>query len=183
MRLRLPHAPYIANKIALDLVNCEYVDVDCQMDTLKKIAQEMLEEDIKSEMHLEEKVHALLDENEEEIEFMRLDQRQLFRMAKKKLADETGFLLSWEDRYNDLAHRIMDRMLKEELIDFSVSENRVKNIIFKAIDGYLKSFESIEEVVLEKIEHYKRKMIPGTEEYDLVFQKLYEEELKKRGFF
>lgn len=182
MRLRLPHAPYIASKIALDLVNCEYVDVEGEISTLKKIAQELLEADIKNEMHLEEKVHTILEANEDEIEFMRLDQRQLFRMAKKRVADEMGFLLNWEDRYNDLAHRTMDAMLKEEVIDFSVSENRVKNIIFKAIDGYLKSFEEIEDVVLEKIEHYKRKLIPGTEEYDLVFQRLYEEELVKRGF-
>jgi len=45
----------------------------------------------------------------------------------------------------------------------------------------MKSFEQIEDVVLEKISHYKRKLIPGTEEYDLIFERLYEEELRKRG--
>lgn len=181
MKLRLPHAPYIANKIALDITNSGFVTIFGGMDGLKKIAQELLEEDIRKEMALEEKVHIIMDENEDEIEFMRIDPRQLFRMIKRKVADETSFIINWEDRYNDLAHRIMDAMLKEEVIDFSVSENRVKNVIFKAIDGYLKSFEDIEDIVLEKIEGYKRKLIPGTEEYDMVFQKLYEEELARKG--
>ena len=41
----------------------------------------------------------------------------------------------------------------------------------------------IEDIVIEKIEGYKRTLIPGTEEYDMVFEKLYEEELRKKGMF
>jgi hypothetical protein len=37
------------------------------------------------------------------------------------------------------------------------------------------------EEVYKKIENYKRPLIPGTEEYELVFQRLYEQELRKRG--
>ena len=48
------------------------------------------------------------------------------------------------------------------------------------IEEYLKSYEKIEDEVIEKIEGYKRKLIPGTEEYELVFEKLYEEELRKQ---
>jgi hypothetical protein len=33
----------------------------------------------------------------------------------------------------------------------------------------------------EKIKNYKRKLIPGTEDYDLIFKRLYEEELIKKG--
>ena len=62
-----------------------------------------------------------------------------------------------------------------------MSENQVRGVIFKAIENYMKSFEQIEDSVLEKMSHYKRKLIPGTEEYDLIFERLYEEELRKRG--
>lgn len=47
----------------------------------------------------------------------------------------------------------------------------------------LKNFGKIEDDVMDKIDTLKRKLIPGTEEYDMVFEKLYEEELKKRGMF
>jgi len=182
MKLRLPHAPYVANKIALDLVNSGYVTVIGGIEKVSQIAKIFLEEDIRKEMSLEEKVRALLEANIEEIEFMRADEKQFFWLAKKRLAQEEGFLLSWDDRYSDLSHKILNELNKEEIIEFRVSDTLVKNVIFKAIDSYVKSFEQIEESVLEKIEHYKRKLIAGTEEYDLVFEKLYEEELKKRGF-
>lgn len=182
MKLRLPHAPYVANKIALDLVSSGYIELGSNMEKISQIAKHFLEENIKKEAALEEKVRLLLEANLEEIEFLRVDERQFFWMAKKKLAEEEGFILAKDDRYSHLSHQILDELIKEEVIDFSVSDTIIKNIIFKAIDGYIKIYESIEDVVIEKIENYKRKIIAGTEEYDMVFEKLYEEELKKRGF-
>ena len=99
----------------------------------------------------------------------------------KTLSKEYKVTLSYEDRYNDIAHRILEKIWKDSYIEYSVSENRVKNVIYNAIEDYLESFEGIEDVVLEKISHYKRKLIPGTEEYELVFERLYEEELRRKG--
>jgi len=130
---------------------------------------------------LEERVNELLEEKEEEIEFMRADVRQLFWMIKKRLAPENGVILNSEERYSNLSHQILDELWEEELIDYTVSENQVRGVILKAIEEYMKSFEEIEDIVLEKISHYKRKLIPGTDEYDLIFQRLYEGELRKRG--
>ncbi|NWF66707.1 MAG: DUF507 family protein [Campylobacterales bacterium] len=181
MRVRLPHAPYIANKIGIDLFKSNLVEMTKGLDSVKKIAEEILIQDIKNEMKLEEKVREILEKNEEDIEFYRADYKQLFWLAKKKLAPEFGIILSRDDRYNHISHEILNTLLEKGLISFSGSENRIKNIIYNAIELYLKSFEELEVVVIEKIENYKRPLIPGTEEYDIVFQKLYEEELKKRG--
>ena len=46
---------------------------------------------------------------------------------------------------------------------------------------FLKGFEEADDEVHVKIKSYKRRLIPGTEDYDLVFARLYEEELIKRG--
>ncbi len=183
MRLRLPHAPYIANKISIDILNSKFVDITSNIDDIKRVATAIIEKDIKKEMALEERVREILEDNEDEIEFMKIDQKQLFFMAKKRLAQEFSFIIEREERYNDVAHQILDVLLNEDIIDFRVSENRVKNLIYKAIDGYLKGFEDIEELVLKRIDNYKRKLVPGTEEYELVFQKLYEDELNKRGLY
>ena len=100
---------------------------------------------------------------------------------QKRLASEYGVILSYEERFSDLSHRILSKLWSDDLISYSISENMVKNVIYNAVEKYLKSYEDIQEAVHEKIENYKRKLIPGSEEYDLVFEKLYEEELKKRG--
>ncbi len=181
MKIRLPHAPYIANKIAIDLINSGLVAFQSGLEPVVKEVQKLIEEDIDKEMALEERVGEILNDNEDDMEFMQVDRRNMFWLIKKKLAKEYDLVLSYEDRYSDLAHRIMEKIWKEGLIDYSVADNRVKNIIYTAIESYIESFEDIEEMVAEKITHYKRKLIPGSPEYDLVFDRLYEEELRKKG--
>jgi len=181
MKLSSAHAPYIANKIGIDLANASFVEIIRGIEPVIEKAKEVIEKDVKNERALEERVNELIEEKEDEIEFMRADVRQLFWMIKKKLAPEYGVILNYEERYSDISHKILNELWEEDLIDYSVSENQVRGVIFKAIEDYMKSFEQIEDVVLEKISHYKRKLIPGTEEYDLIFERLYEEELRKRG--
>jgi hypothetical protein len=102
-------------------------------------------------------------------------------MTKKRLANDFGVILNNEDRFSDIAHKILDYLWEEDYVHFTVSDNQVKNLIFNAIETFLKGYEEADEVVFEKIKNYKRKLIPGTEEYDLVYQRLYEEELIRKG--
>ncbi len=181
MRLRVAHAPYVANKIAIDLVRSGFVTLTSGIEPVVRVAQEVLEEELKKEAALDERVKELIEENEEEIEFNLADAKQLFWLIKKRLAPEYGVILNYEDKYNDIAHKILDRLYEEDLINYHVPDNKVKNIIYDAITGYIKSYDEIEDIVLEKMSHYKRKLIPGTEEYELVFKKLFEDELRRRG--
>ncbi len=181
MRLRLPHAPYVANKIAIDLAKSGFVTLTKGIESVIKAAQEIIEEDLKKELALEEHVREIIEENEDEIEFMLADPKQLFWMIKKRLAPEYDVILNFEDRFNHLSHKILDYLYEEDLIRYTVPENKVKNIIFNAIVDYIKMYDEIEDKVFEKISNYKRKLVPGSEEFELVFQKMYEEELRKRG--
>lgn len=181
MKIRLPHAPYIANKIAIDILNCGFVTMHKGLEPVVKVAEDLIVEDIKKEIALEERVVEILEQNEDEMEFQRVDRKSMFWLIKKKLSKEFGVILSYDDRYNEVAHKILETSWKMGLIDYSVAENRVKNVVFTAIESYVAQFQEIENEVGDKIANYKRKLIPGSEEYDLIFEKLYEEELRKRG--
>lgn len=181
MRVKAPHAQYIASKISLDLLNSEFVKFLHGREIVTKTVAELILKDIVKEDTLEAKVRELLSANEEEIEFMQVDYRQLFWMTKKKLAEQENFILNKEDRYSALSHTILDELWENDLIEYSVTENKVKNVIYGAIEDYIHGFEEVEDIVIEKISHYKRKLIPGTEEYDLIYQRLYEEELAHKG--
>ena len=183
MRIRLPHTPYISNKIAIDLFNTGFVKLLKGTDAVANVAKEMLEIEIKKEMALEERIEEILDDNDDDIEFMQVDRRAMFWMIKKKIAKEYNFILSFEERFNELSHEILDILLGQDLIEYNVSDNRVKNSIFSSVQSYLDTYEGIEDKVVDKIDHYKRKLIPGSDEYDIVFEKLYQEELKKIGMY
>jgi len=181
MKIRLPHAPYIANKIAIDILNCGFVTMLKGLEPIVKVAEDLIVADIKQETALEERVTEILDQNEDEMEFQRVDRRNMFWLIKKKLAHEFGVILSYEDRYNEIAHKILEICWKTGLIEYNVTENRVKNVVYTAMESYIAHFQEIENDVADKISNYKRKLVPGSEEYDLIFEKLYEEELRRRG--
>jgi hypothetical protein len=181
MKVSLKTIPHISNKIAIDLNKSGVVAMTKGLEPVAAQAQKIFEENIKREMALEEKVNEYLEANEEEIEFMLADERQLFFMIKKKLAPQYDVILDYEERFSDIAHKILDELYEEDLIHFDVNENRVKNIIYNAITSFLADTSEIEDAVMDKIRSYKRKFIPGTDEFEILHEKLYREELMKRG--
>lgn len=181
MRLKLHHTPYISRRISRDLVNCEFVEIRKTKDEISNEIEKILDEDIEKEHVLDERVSEILEEQESEIEYHNADYRQLFWLAKKRMANEFGVILNNEDRFSDIAHKILDFLWEEDYIHYICSDNKVKNVIFDSIDDFLKGFEKADDVVMDKMKNYKRKLIPGTEEYDIIYHRLYEEELIKRG--
>ena len=183
MRLRVAHAPYVANKIAIDLLNSGVVHFTRGVEAVVHAAQDVLEQELAKEAALDERVWELIEEKEEEADpdLELADRKQLFWLIKKRLAPEFGVILDYEDKYNDIAHKILKRLYDEDLINYNVADNRVKNLIVDAIMSYIKNYDEIEDIVLEKISHYKRKLIPGTDEFEVVYTKLFEDELRRRG--
>ncbi len=181
MKMTLKTIPHIANKIAIDLNKSGVVVMTKGLEPVSAEAEKVLHNSVKQEMALEEKVNEICDANEDEIEFMMADERQLFYMIKKKLAPEFGVILNYEERFSDIAHKILDELYEEDLIHFDVTENRIKNIIYSAITSFMADSSEIEDAVMDKIRSYKRRFIPGTDEFEILHEKLYREELTKRG--
>ena len=181
MKMKLHHTPYVSRRVSRDLVNCEFVEVRKTKDSIAAEIERILDEDLENELDLDDKVDKLLEGEEENIEFYNADYRQLFWMAKKRMANEAGVILNNEDRFSDIAHKVLDYLWEEDFIHYTVSDNKVKNIIFDSIDEFLKGFEEADSIVYEKIKNYKRKLIPGSDDYELVYKRLYEEELIRKG--
>jgi hypothetical protein len=181
MKISLKAIPHISNKISIDLNKSGVVTMTKGLEAVAEEAQKILTHNVKQEMALEEKANEICEENEEEIEFMLADERQLFFMIKKKLAPEFGVILDYEERYSDISHKILDELYEEDLIHFDVTENRIKNIIYNSITSFIADASEIEDAVMDKIRTYKKKYIPGTDEFDILHEKLYREELIKRG--
>ena len=181
MKISLKTIPHISGKIAVDLNKSGVVTMTQGLERVANEAQKVLEDNIKREMALEEKADTICEENEEDIEFMLADERQLFFMIKKKLAPEFGVILNYEERYSDISHKILDELYEEDLIHFDVTENRIKNIIYNSITSFIADSSAIDDAVMDKIHSYKKRYIPGTDEFDILYEKLYHEEMAKRG--
>ena len=181
MKISLKSIPHIASKISIDLNKSGVATMTRGLEPVAQEAEKILIHNVHQELALEDKAAAICDDNEEEIEFMLADERQLFFMIKKKLAPEFGVILNYEERYSDIAHKILDELYEEDLIHFDVTENRIKNIIYNSITSFIAEASEIDDAVMDKIRTYKKKYIPGTDEFDILHEKLYREELLKRG--
>ena len=181
MRLKPQQTGYVATKIGIDLANAPFITMPKGRDAVVEAMKTIIDENLKREHTLDEKVKDIIDENYDEIEFQHADERQLFFMIKKKMAAEHGVIMNYDDRYNDLAHTILDELYENYLIEYDVNENQIKNVIFKAFKSFADAYDEIDDIVYEKIRHMEREVIPGTQDYELLYERLYQEELSKRG--
>lgn len=181
MKVKLQHTPLIAQRIAIELNKSGLVTMTRGLEPVAEEARKVLEANVRQETALEEKVYDILEANEAAMDEQNVDDRQLFYMIKKKIAPEYGVILSYDDRFSDIAHKILDELYEEDLIHYDIEEIRIKNVIFGAITSFIADNDTIEDAVYEKIKTYKREIIPGTDDYNILFEKLYAEELVKRG--
>jgi len=181
MRLKPQQTGYVASKIAIDLANAPFIRLPKGKDVIVEAVREIIDENLKIERALDEKVKDIIDENYDEIEFQHADERQLFFMIKKKMAPDHGVIMNYDDRYNDLSHTILDELYENYLVEYEANDNQVKNVIFKGFKDFADSFDEIDDIVYAKIRNMEREVIPGSQDYELLYERLYEEELRKRG--
>jgi hypothetical protein len=181
MRLKPQQTGYVATKIGIDLANAPFIKMPKGRDSVVESVKAIIDENLKKERALDEKVKDIIEENYDEIEFQNADERQLFFMIKKKMAPEYGVIMNYDDRYNDLAHTILDELYENYLIEYDVNENQIKNVIFKGFKAFADAFDEIDDIVYDKIRHMEREVIPGSQDYELLYERLYQEELAKRG--
>ena len=183
MLIKEAQVPFISRKIAYDLLNSGYVTFPKGIDSAINEIEEIIMDDVLWEREIEDKAREILSKQEEENEFLfyDVDRREVFKLIKKTIAEEEGFNIKRDERIDDLSLFLVKELWDKELIDYDVRDGKIKNIIFNSIMEFLNREKEARDEVFRKIENYKRPLIPGSEEYDLVFQRLYEQELRKRG--
>jgi len=181
MRLKAKQTGYVASKIGIDLANASFVSMPKGKEAVVQACKDVIDENLEKERRLDAKVKEMIDENYDEIELQQVKERELFFMIKKRLAPEYGVIMNYDDRYNDVSHAILDELYENYLLEYEVNENQVRNIIFKAFKAFADAYDKIDDTVYEKIKRMKKEYIPGSVEYELIYERLYEEELRKRG--
>ena len=85
------------------------------------------------------------------------------------------------DKLNKLAHGVSDALAEMENIDFLEDRNSVRLEVRRLLEELLKQEEKIDLAARQKIENQKRTILEGTQEWDILYRKYYNEEVKKLG--
>ena len=76
-----------------------------------------------------------------------------------------------------LSHLILDHLNKDEEIEYFADPQEIRQEIVKLISDEMKTDEAIDALVRRKIESQKRTIQEGSDEWDVLYRKYYEEEV------
>jgi hypothetical protein len=88
-------------------------------------------------------------------------------------------MLISEDRISNLSHKIFDKLWRDDLVDFT-DETKALSTIKSSIHLYFSVTDEIDEIVRKKLASYSQAKVPGSREWEILYQKFYKEELAKK---
>ncbi len=84
-----------------------------------------------------------------------------------------------EDRISHIAHKVVDKLWRDDLADFP-DEPRALNAVKDTIAAFFAVAEEIDQAVRKKLASYSQAKVPGSRDWDILYQKFYREEQAKR---
>ena len=181
MRLKAKQTGYVAAKIGIDLANADFARMPKGKEVVVEACKMIIDANLEQEKKLDAKVEEMLEANYDEIEIQQVKERELFFMIKKRLAPEFGVIMNYDDRYNEVSHLILDELYENYLLEYEVNDNQIRNVIFKAFKAFSDAYDKMDDKVYEQIQNMKKEYVQGSMEYELLYERLYEDELKRRG--
>ena len=93
---------------------------------------------------------------------------------------ESGLRVS-RDKLNVLARAVADALKLEDAVEFIEDPNTIRQQTRTYLEDLLRHEVQIDRAARHKIESQKRTIVEGTQEWDILYRKYYQEEVKKLG--
>ena len=85
------------------------------------------------------------------------------------------------DKINQLAHVVADALAEMDEVEFIEDRNTIRLEVRKILEELLMQEARIDQSARQKIESQKRTILEGSQEWDILYRKYYNEEVKKLG--
>jgi hypothetical protein len=101
------------------------------------------------------------------------------RLGPDKLQN-TGMRLS-QEKVNKLAAVVTDALANNKAVGFQEPYEDVRGELRRIIEELLREEQKIDQAARQKIESQRRVILEGSQEWDILYRKYYNEEVKKLG--
>ena len=85
------------------------------------------------------------------------------------------------DKVTKLAHSVTDALTALDQVEFIEDPNTIRMEARRILEELLTAEEKIDHAARQKIESQRRTITEGTQEWDILYRKYYNEEVKKLG--
>ncbi len=86
-----------------------------------------------------------------------------------------------DDKISHLTHVVLKGLLDKKVIAPLEEERHIRREIRRIIVRELRLAETIDELVRKKLQSYSKKIYEGSSEWEVLYQKFFEEEAAKKG--
>ncbi|MBC7361164.1 MAG: DUF507 family protein [Candidatus Aminicenantes bacterium] len=83
------------------------------------------------------------------------------------------------EKIHHLSKLILNALYKDDQVEFLDEPNEIRLTIVKAIDEEMKLYDQIDRKAREKITSQKKHIEEGSQEWEILYRKYYNEELSK----
>jgi uncharacterized protein len=85
------------------------------------------------------------------------------------------------EKANKVAHAVSDALADMSEVEFLEDRNSIRLEVKRLMEELLNQEAKIDQAARTKIENQKRTILEGSQEWDILYRKYYNEEVKKLG--
>ena len=85
------------------------------------------------------------------------------------------------DKLNKLAHTVADTLAEIDECDFLEDRNTIRQEARKALEKLLLEETKLDAAARQKIDSQRKIIVEGSQEWDILYRKYYNDEVKKLG--
>jgi len=82
------------------------------------------------------------------------------------------------EKVNLLSHQITDKLASLDTVDFIEDRNTIRLAVVDILMKWLRKEEEVDKAARQKIESQKRAIPEGSAEWEILYRKYYEEEMR-----
>ena len=85
------------------------------------------------------------------------------------------------EKINKLAHAVADTLAETDSVDFVEDRNTIRQESRRVLELLMAEEAKIDAAARQKIESQRRTILEGSQEWDILYRKYYNDEVKKLG--
>lgn len=180
MKLPAKLVDLVVDNLVDELINRHLVEPDNPENFRNKI-KEIINTAIEEDRQLQEEAERLVSQHIHLIENEDIRYKTAVMKVKEKLAEERNIHLEPEERLNQVANKIKKYIETDPEVEIFEHPNYIRRVVLERLKAILREEREIDREVRQRIRSYSRKILEGTPEWKILYNRIYEDALRRRG--
>ena len=167
---------YLARQTVKQLIEAKMIRAGKVAVVNERVNAAILEE-LSLEDRINEEVRVILEAYSDEMRKSGAQYAEMF----KKVEIQGGIVRLSRDKLNKLAHVVADTLAETDECEFLDDRNTIRQEARKAMEKVLTEEMKIDQAARLKIASQRKIIVEGSQEWDILYRKYYNDEVRKLG--